>query len=104
MDAEILFQTARLYLRRLCPDDACLLFELDSDPEVMRFISKGVPTSLAQIENEVLPRLLSYYERATPQGFWAAHLRKSDAFIGWFHLRPDKIEPEEMELGYRLRR
>src|SRR3954471_24343723 len=104
MEPEILLQSSRLYLRRFRTEDAGLLFELDSDPEVMRFISKGEPTPMAKIENDVLPRLLSYYKQATPQGFWAAHLRANHEFIGWFHLRPDKIEPEEMELGYRMRR
>jgi len=101
---DILFETERLYLRRLRPEDAQLLFQLDSDPEVMRFISKGQPTPLARIENEYLPRMLGYYRQSPPQGFWMAQLRASDEFVGWFHLRPDKIEPEEMELGYRLSR
>src|SRR5437867_6975687 len=101
---DILFETARLYFRRLRPEDAQLLFQLDSDPEVMRFISKGQPTPLARIENEYLPRMLCYYRQSPPQGFWMAQLRASDEFVGWFHLRPDKIEPEEMELGYRLSR
>jgi len=101
---EILFETERLYLRRLRPEDAQLLFQLDSDPEVMRFISKGQPTPLARIENEYLPRMLGYYRQSPPQGFWMAQLRASDEFVGWFHLRPDKIELEEMELGYRLAR
>jgi RimJ/RimL family protein N-acetyltransferase len=104
MAAEILLQTSRLYLRRFQREDAALLFDLDGDPEVMRFISKGVPTPRARIENEILPRLLAYYDQPRPQGFWAAHLKANDDFIGWFHLRPDKIEPEEMELGYRLKR
>ena len=81
-----------------------MLFELDSDPEVMRFITKGKPTPLEQIEKEILPRVLSYYQKSPTQGCWAAHLSGSDDFVGWFHLRPDKITPEEMELGYRLRR
>lgn len=54
---EILFETERLYLRRFVTDDAALLFELDADPEVMRFITKGRPTPLQQIENEILPRI-----------------------------------------------
>jgi RimJ/RimL family protein N-acetyltransferase len=33
-----------------------------------------------------------------------AHLRESDDWIGWFHLRPDKFAPEKMEVGYRLKR
>jgi len=33
-----------------------------------------------------------------------AQLRGSGEFVGWFHLRADKLEPAEMELGYRLKR
>ena len=93
-----------MYFRRFRADDAPLLFELDSDPEVMRFISKGNPPPLERIKNEILPRLLAWYEQSPPQGFWAAHLHDTSDFIGFFHLRPDKIVPEEMELGYRLKR
>jgi RimJ/RimL family protein N-acetyltransferase len=101
---QILLQTQRLVLRQFRPEDAPLLFELDSDPEVMRFITKGQPTPLSQIENEILPRILSDYSRVPPQGVWAAHLSSTGEFIGWFHLRADKLEPQEMELGYRLKR
>ena len=101
---EIVLATERLYLRQFGPGDARLLFELDSDPEVMRFITKGEPTPLAKIENEILPRVLGYYRKSPTQGVWAACLVNGDEYIGWFHLRPDKITPEEMELGYRLKR
>ena len=97
-------ETDRMYFRQFRDADAQLLFELDSDPEVMRFISKGEPTPLARIQNEFIPKFLDYYRRSPPQGFWAAHLRESGTFIGWFHLRPDKISAAEMELGYRLQR
>ena len=104
MDHEILLATERIYLRRFGPEDASLLFALDNDPEVMRFISKGPPTSLKRIQEEIMPRLLGYYRPGPQQGFWVAHLRANDEFIGWFHLRPDKLVPKEMELGYRLMR
>lgn len=100
----ILLETARMFFRELRPADLPLLLELDQDPEVMRFISKGVPTSRATYEQDYLPRMLSYQDRNPPRGFWAAHRRAGGEFIGWFHLRPDKITPEEMELGYRLAR
>jgi RimJ/RimL family protein N-acetyltransferase len=100
----ILLETHRMYLRQFRAEDAQLLFELDSDPEVMRFITKGQPTPLETIQNIYLPRMLGYYRQSPPRGFWAAHLRDTDEFIGWFHLRPDRIVPEEMELGYRLKR
>jgi RimJ/RimL family protein N-acetyltransferase len=100
----VFLETARLSLRRLTPADAPLLCELDSDPEVMRHISKGVPTPLEQIENEILPRWLGFYEIYGGLGVWAAHEKSSDRFLGWFHLRPDRYVPDEQELGYRLRR
>jgi RimJ/RimL family protein N-acetyltransferase len=100
----VVLETARLSLRQFEAGDPGLLFDLDSDPEVMRFISNGIGTPLSQIEQEILPRILSYYLRSPPQGCWAAHLRDTGEFVGWFHLRTDRIEPEEMELGYRLKR
>ena len=100
----ILVETERMYFRKFRAEDAQRLFELDSDPEVMRFISKSQPTPLTRIQNEFIPRFLEYYRQSPPQGFWAAHLREGGEFIGWFHLRPDRISPEEMELGYRLKR
>lgn len=93
-----------MFFRELVPEDLTQLLELDQDPEVMRFISKGVPTSRETYEQDYLPRMLSYQNQNPPRGFWAAHRREDGRFIGWFHLRPDKITPEEMELGYRLAR
>ncbi len=100
----IFLETERMYFRQFRVEDARLLFELDSDPEVMRFISRGQPTPLARIQNEIIPRCLDQYRQSPPRGFWAALLREGDEFIGWFHLRPDRISPGEMELGYRLKR
>ncbi len=93
-----------MYFRQFQAADASRLFELDRDPEVMRYISKGQPTRMEQIQQEILPRWQKFYEQSPPRGFWAAHVRSSGEFIGWFHLRPDKISPVEMELGYRLKR
>jgi RimJ/RimL family protein N-acetyltransferase len=101
---DIFLETERVFLRCFGPQDAALLTELDSDPEVMRFISKGQPTTLEHNQGVLLPRLLSYQRSSPPSGFWAAHLRVDDSFAGWFHLRPDKIDPDQMELGYRLKR
>jgi RimJ/RimL family protein N-acetyltransferase len=102
--AKAFLETERMFFRQFQAEDAQLLFELDRDPEVMQFITKGKPTPLAKIQNEIIPRFLEYYRQSPPQGFWAAHLRETGEFIGWFHLRPNKTSPEEMELGYRLKR
>jgi RimJ/RimL family protein N-acetyltransferase len=100
----VLLETDRLVLRRFTESDLDLLVELDSDPEVMRFITGGRATPRGEVESEVLPAFLNYYERFDGYGFWAAIEKRSGAFIGWFHLRPRPGAPvDEPELGYRFR-
>jgi RimJ/RimL family protein N-acetyltransferase len=102
---QIFVETERLLLRRFTAEDIDNLVELDSDPEVMHFINGGRPTSRDEVENEVLPMFLAYYERFTGYGFWAAVEKSTARFVGWFHLRPTgSAYPDEVELGYRLRR
>ena len=103
---DVFVETERLILRRLTDADVDNLTDLDSDPEVMFFINGGRPTPRDEIERDILPALLSYYERDAGFGFWAAVERESGTFIGWFHLRPppEGGSPDEPELGYRLKR
>jgi RimJ/RimL family protein N-acetyltransferase len=100
----ILLETARLRLRRFTEADIDRLVELDADPEVMRYITYGEPTAREEYESEILPRWFAIYAATPLLGSWAAEDRQSGEFHGWFHLRPDRIEPEHQELGYRLRR
>jgi len=101
-NATVLLTTARTRLRAFGIEDIDNLFTLDSDPEVMRFISKGENTPRSLIEAKILPRWLELYRDPQPYGFWAIELIASGAFIGWVHLRTDRISPPELELGYRL--
>jgi RimJ/RimL family protein N-acetyltransferase len=102
---QIFLETNRLVLRRFAEDDVDNLVELDGDPEVMRFITGGRTTPRDEIQNDVLPAFLAYYDCSPGYGFWAAVERSTGEFIGWFHLRPvDGSAPGEVELGYRLRR
>src|SRR6266851_926382 len=100
----MIFKTGRMVFRPVRVGDLRLLVELDRDHEVMRFISKGEPTPRARMQRVLLPRILGHYREWPPLGFWIAHLRAGGGFCGWFHLRPDKIAPAEMEIGYRLKR
>lgn len=98
-------RTKRLILRPFIAEDLDELVELDSDPEVMRFINGGTPTPREEVEREILPHFLEYADGASGYGFWAAEEKSTGAFLGWFHLRPRaEGEPDEPELGYRLRR
>ncbi len=97
MDFEL--QTTRLRLRPIEETDVDALLVLDSDPEVMKYISEGQPTTRRDYE-ELLPRMMSY--GPGPIGYFAAILRTEERFVGWFHLRPSVVDPEILELGYRL--
>jgi len=102
---QIFLETERLILRRFTQDDVENLVELDSDPEVMRYLNGGIATPREVVEQQILQRFLSYYERYDGFGVWAAIERSSGAFIGWFSFRPhDESRPDEAEVGYRLRR
>jgi len=108
--------TERMALRRMTGADAANLVSLDGDPLVMRFLDREIRT-LAEISDEVIPRLTCCHRRFPGFGYWAAEQRVGGEFLGWFGLRPvtpadraivhwpDAVGvPEVAELGYRLRR
>ncbi len=102
---QVFLETERLRLRPFTPDDVEHLLELDGDPEVMRYINGGRPTSREDVENVILPRILSFYDRFDSYGYWAAEEKSTGEFVGWFALHPNDDGPTgELELGYRLRR
>jgi RimJ/RimL family protein N-acetyltransferase len=77
---QVFLETDRLVLRRLTEDDVDHLFELDSDPAVMRFLTGGKPTSRSVIQREILPVLLHEYEQFPRLGRWAAIVKMSVAY------------------------
>ena len=97
----VYLETPRLVLRRFTTADVDALAELDSDPDVMFYITGGRPTPRDEIENDVLPSWLRYYEQGD-LGFWATIEKETGQFVGWFHLRAE--EDNQAELGYRIRR
>lgn len=102
---QIFLETERLLLRRFTEADADNLYDLDSDPDVMRFINGGIPTPRDAIQNVFLPAFLRYYELFPAYGFWATIEKSNGEFLGWFHFRPPEgSPPDEPELGYRLRK
>ena len=102
---QVFLETERLTLRQFTAEDVDLLVELDSDPEVMHYITGGQATPREEIERDELPAFLAHHERDDGYGFWAAIEKSSKEFIGWFHLRPRVEGPvDEPELGFRLRR
>jgi RimJ/RimL family protein N-acetyltransferase len=86
-------RTARMRLDPLTLDHIDLLVGLDSDPEVMRYINGGKPSSRREVEATVRAHL----------GYrWAAFTDRESDFVGWFSMRP--AGDRTYDLGYRLRR
>jgi RimJ/RimL family protein N-acetyltransferase len=102
---QVFQETGRLILRRLVAADLAHLCALDADPAVMRFLTGGTPTPCEVIRDDILPRFLRSYEDGEGYGYWAAIVRATGEFAGWFSLRPrGAAYPDEATLGYRLRR
>ncbi|HEY3958507.1 MAG TPA: GNAT family N-acetyltransferase, partial [Streptosporangiaceae bacterium] len=101
----IVLETPRLTLRQFTEDDVENLLELNSDPEVMRYLNGGGATSREKLRDEVIPFHLAVYQRFDRLGTWAAESPASGEFLGWFHFRPGPgTDLTNIDLGYRLRR
>ncbi len=97
-------QTDLLLLRSLTAADEDDLVDLDRDSEVMRFLTGGAPTPRALVRAD-LAKHIDDYPRFPGRGRWAVIEKSTREFLGWMSLRqPDDNRPDEVELGYRLRR
>jgi RimJ/RimL family protein N-acetyltransferase len=105
--------TDRLLLRDITEADAELLFELDSDPEVMRYIVPRPPPDVASYRDRTRTVYVPF--QAHPwHGVRIVLDRTSGAFLGWVLVRPATVHPyapeigwarpDEVEVGYRYRR
>lgn len=110
---KVFLESDRLILRQFVVDDLNNLFDLNSDPKVMRYINGGLPTSYHDIEKN-LSKYLESYEKNAYLGFWAAMEKTNNKFIGWFHFLTttnfnylaefNLVTGDEIALGYRLHR
>lgn len=95
----IIFETPRLYLRRFTLDDASLIYELNSKPEVLQYLHEPFVKDEAHAREVIANITLPQYELNL--GRWAAFLKDSDTFIGWCGLKY-LAERDEIDLGYRF--
>ncbi len=95
----IIFQTPRLILRRFTEADAPLLLQLNSNPEVLKYLHEPLleteEQALHVIHNIIFPQYKNNLGR------WAIHLNDSNQFIGWCGLKY-LSDTDEIDLGYRL--
>ena len=98
--------TERLILRPWRPDDLAGLLDMDTDPEVMRYIGVGEVQTPEQVE-AWLQRALSPPSSRPGLGLLAIEDRSSRDLLGWAGLTVPRFLPSVMpavEAGWRLRR
>ncbi len=98
----VVLYTERLFLREFTIEDAGLLLDLNSDPEVTRYtldLMTDIEQAKKVLEQVILPQYALYNF-----GRWAVHLKNSQEFIGWCGLKYRGGWDNEIDLGYRLKR
>lgn len=102
--ARPIVETERLFLREIIAADLEPMFEMDSDPEVHRYLGNSPVTEKTQIE-EVIGMLRKQYEL---HGIarWAVVDKNTNEFLGWSGLKyitePINNRKHHYDLGYRL--
>jgi ribosomal-protein-alanine N-acetyltransferase len=91
----VVFETPRLFLRRFTEIDAPLIYKLNSDPEVLKYLHE--PEGQAK---DILTRIIIPQYKIN-LGRWAIHTKADYEFIGWCGLKYIE-ETGITDLGYRL--
>lgn len=92
-------ETERLYLREFTIEDAQLLIDLNSNPNVTRYVGDGPVKDLEEAKTILTDIIFPQYPNK--MGRWAVHLKDNDEFIGWCGLKYI-AEVNETDLGYRF--
>ncbi|MCB9309475.1 MAG: GNAT family N-acetyltransferase [Lewinellaceae bacterium] len=103
---KVFAETERLILREIILEDVDAFFELDSDPEVHRYLGNKPVTEKQQIIDVIHYVRRQYSEHGI--GRWAVVLKETNEFIGWSGLKwvTDIINGHQnfYDLGYRLQK
>ncbi len=102
---KIYTETKRLILREIVQTDLEAMFELDSDPEVHKYLGNKPVKSIEESQKYIDSLQQQYTERGI--GRWAVINKETQEFMGWSGL---KLNTEESmnsyinyyDVGYRL--
>jgi [ribosomal protein S5]-alanine N-acetyltransferase len=101
---KIFAETERLILREMLPEDEMGLYELDSDPEVHRYLGNKPIHNIEQARESIRLIREQYIDHGI--GRWAIIEKSTNGFIGWAGLKfvKEKINNHTnyYDLGYRL--
>jgi RimJ/RimL family protein N-acetyltransferase len=106
MTGQATLHTRRLALVPLAENHLDFEVELDSDPEVMRYLGNGTARTRAEVERYHRLRLAAA-DPVPGLGFWVGF--QGGQFVGWWILEPPERADQgpvegQAELGYRLLR
>jgi ribosomal-protein-alanine N-acetyltransferase len=93
-----ILETHRLILRELVINDAADFFDLNLDPEVLKYTGDTAFDSIEDAE-----KFLRNYDHYSKYGFgrWAMIKKNNEEFLGWCGLKYTS-DTEEYDIGYRL--
>lgn len=98
-------ETARMILKEYELGDHNLMFELDSDPEVVKHV--GGTQNDYELYIKAIDRYIAFYKENHGCGYYKIYLKDNPTeYVGWYHLRPEKEEPDNfkmLEVGYRFK-
>jgi len=95
-----ILSTERMSFRQFQLEDLDALCSLDSNVNVMRYISGGTPMKRDQV-SDALKRIITRYSEWEHFGIWAVELKDTGSFVGWFAFKP-LPKSDDIEVGYRL--
>ncbi len=101
---QIFVETERLILRELLPTDDKGMFELDSNPEVHKYLGNNPVNNISQCITTIEDIRKQYLDKGI--GRWAVIEKTSGEFIGWSGLKLMTTEINNhtnfYDVGYRL--
>jgi len=99
--------SSRLSYTLMTKNDTDIMFQIDQDPEVMRYINGGKMTTREDVQNIYIPRMESYTNADKGWGLWKISTLTNSEVIGFILVRPmdfftDSPEYKNIELGWRF--
>lgn len=98
--------TERLILRELLPSDDEAMFEMESDPEVHRYLGNRPKQTIEEVREVIALIRQQYIDNGIAR--WAAVEKATGEFVGWTGLKhikvPENGHDDFHDVGYRLLR
>lgn len=96
-------ETPRLIIRELLPEDDAAMYEMDSDPEVHKYLGNKPVTDMEEVRKVIAFVRQQYVDNGI--GRWAVTLKDTGEFIGWtgYKLMTEAVNNHvgHYDFGYR---